>query len=270
MRWTGNGLADGTTLTTGNVNTPGNGDAVAHAGSGGSMVTAGDGFDLSGLAAGQVRRIDMAGTPDRAIVAQLFFTPSAIPGVEGANERVLNARSASANGTGLAFRTGGALGVEFGTAIDLGSVSPTLIAGHRYQVDFVTALATSPTVSNGRIFYRVTDTDDPGWNSGAPFFYDTGYAGNAGTADLSILRAGKLVNGTIVGTWRFEQLGWATTAVNPAHVSQAAAEAYFLPSPYESGSREYAFTWDGSGYVPVAFYRWDGTKYVPIDISGGL
>ena len=225
MRWTGNGLADGTTLTSGNINTAGNGDPLGPPI--GTLVTAGNGFTFGSATISQINRQNATFTPSKGGVFQGYYTPAGSPTT--ASERIGNFRSASANATGFSHLTNGALAFEFGTTQVAASRTPALIEGHLYQIDWVTALSESPTTSNGRQFWRIKDLTDPTWNTTGDFFHDTGYVGNAGTADLSILRVGKLAGtGTVPVNSKIEWMGWDAVTVASSDTSRAQAEAYFL------------------------------------------
>ena len=225
MRWTGNGLADGTTLTSGNINAEGNGDPLGPPN--GTLVTAGNGFTFGSATVSQINRQNATFTASKGGVFQGYYTPEGSPTT--ASERIGNFRSASANATGFSHLTTGEVVFEFGTAPVVASRTPALIAGHLYQIDWVTALSASPTTSNGRQFWRIKDLTDPTWNTTGDFFYDTGYVGNAGTADLSIFRVGKLAGtGAVPVNSKIEWMGWDAVTVAPSDTSRAQAEAYFL------------------------------------------
>lgn len=224
MRWNGNGLPDGTTITAGNVNTAGNGDTVTRAVSGTPTVfqTAGDGFEVA-APAGVIVRLDASFTPGNGAVGQLFYTPTSRPST---TDRIIQFRSSGANAAGLILATG--LVVDTASGSTVGSPSPDLILGHLYQIDYLVALSASPSASNGRVVCRVIDLTDPAWGH---WFYDTGYTVNAGTNNLAVVRFGKQATSAFSSANRFEEIGWGTVTVDPAATSEAAVSAYFLDPP---------------------------------------
>ena len=96
-------------------------------------------------------------------------------------------------------------------------------------IDLVVAQHTSPTTSNGRVFYRVRNLTNTSWATGGEFFYDSGYTLNIGTVAYASIRYGKMTTETIGSTGiLYEYLGWEPISVSTADTSREQAEAYFL------------------------------------------
>lgn len=232
MRWTGNGVADGTAVTSGNVNTVGNGDTVSFASSGTFTAVYGEGIEITGAAAA-IARLDLAFTTGKGAVSQFFYRPQQAP--VGAAEILFLFRSASATAGSVVHRPSGELTLQnSANAQNAAYSSPTLIVGHLYQIDVVAALSESPTTSNGRMFYQVRDLTDPTWNSTGEFFVDTGYTLNLGTVDLSNARVGRVSNpsGAITtGTpLAFSQIGWDAATVSTS-TDPTVAKSHFMAVP---------------------------------------
>lgn len=234
-RWNGNGLAEGIEITTGNVNAGGNGDTVAYSTSGstGSMVTEGDGVEITAPSTGDIERLDIAAaqgfTSSKGVVAQAFFTFGAGPAT--ANERLIAFRNSSLNASALLFTTGGDFRMEASGGGLTDSDSPALVDGHRYRLDACAVIAASPTTSNGRCFFRLMDLTDPTWNSTGDYFWDSTADRNLGTTNIVAIRFGKQGNGTYPSPFKMENIGWDYVTVNPAHTSRSQAEAYFMEGP---------------------------------------
>lgn len=228
-RWTGNGMADGNTVTSTNVNTTGNGDMVARAVSGAPLLTfAGDGFSVIGGAA-DIGRLDLSTSATKAAVAQIFLTVGSTPTIASERAIAFNGSGASGNvrrGTNGTFSLANASNV-----VIIPSQTPSWVVGHKYQIDVVNALSSTPTTANGRIFYNVKDLTDPSWNTTGEFFYDTGYTQNLGTTDITTIHVGKTANGALSSADLFEQVAWSEIVVNSADLSQTTAKSYFIAAP---------------------------------------
>lgn len=227
-RWTGAGLAPGTAITTGNVNAPGNGATVVRQVSGSpSFVTAGKGFSVVPSAEADLARLDSSSFDSRAVRIQMEVTVGSLP---TALATVLAVRNASASPVALGFWTNGGVRVMEGVTIITAGSSPSTAPGDKLLIDMVCALSATPTTSNGRVFYRVQNLTNPTWADGGEFFWDSLYAQNLGVTNFTQARFGK------IGTFEMaslleEYVGWEPITVNPAHVSAAAAKAYFADAP---------------------------------------
>lgn len=228
-QWTGDGLADGTVITTGNVNSVGNGSTVARAGSGApTFVTGGHGFDVSG-ADTDIARLDASYTATKAARYQYKLT---VGPIATSALQPINVRSASA--TVAAFSLGstyiGFLQAPVGNFVTAAQ-QPAAALGDVLLYDIVVNLAASPTTSNGRIFFRVKNLTNLTWNTTGEFFYDSGYTLNLALVDLSVVRFGKVSGGALATATRMEFPGWEGITVNPAHTTEAQAKAYFADAP---------------------------------------
>lgn len=226
-RWTGNGVANGTAVTAANVNTAGNGDTVTRTATvEATMVYQGNGFAVSGGTAA-TGRLELPLTPGKAAAAQVRITIGSTP--QSAGERIISFRGASTASGYVRRGTDGRFSLARPDhVVIIPSQSPAWVVGHTYQIDVVVALASSPSATNGRMFYRIKSLTDANWNTTGEFFYDTGYTQDAGVANLESIRVGKDANGILSQPDLFESLAWNEVTVNPADTSQSAAVAYFI------------------------------------------
>ena len=235
MRWTGNGLPDGTLITTTPMaNTAGNGDTVARAVTGTStLTTRGDGFEYTGSSS-SLGRFDILSASSQAYVFQFFYTPGIVP--TGGIESVLYVCNSSltrifsfVHQVSNFFYPFPVTGSPPGT--------PVTPLNNRYQVDVILALSAVPTTTNGRYVVKVRNLTNPSWNTTGEFFVDSGYSVNLGTTDIAgvaqAIRYGKNNTGDLTGGVQLlEQIGWNPITVNPADLSRAKIEPYFMASPY--------------------------------------
>jgi len=233
-RWTGDGVVDGTVISTGNVNASGNafgaGTDWTYSISGApTAVYAGDGFRVSSSTTTDISRIDATlQSSETAIRMQCMLTASAYP-----NEvwSAVGSRNSSAWSGRLYIGNDGRCWLNDGTEI-IQSTTPMTAVGDRLLVDMVVALASAPTTSNGRLFYRIRNLTNTSWNTTGEFFWDSGYTRNVGTQPMTAARYGKLANTTIPSAGMlFEQLGAEGITVNPSDTSEQAAKAYFADAP---------------------------------------
>jgi len=109
---------------------------------------------------------------------------------------------------------------------------PAVAVGDVLLIDGVVTLHSSPTTSNGRIFYRVKNLTNSGWATAGEFFADSGYTVNLGTINPSVVRFGKTSGGVLSGTpTLYEFLGVQPVTVNIAHTTSTQAKAYFADAP---------------------------------------
>lgn len=225
MRWTGNGLADGTVITAANVNAPGNGATVTFSTSGtGTITTEGYGFRVANAASSGIRRLDatVSGTGARV---QVGITPGEFP---NATASFVMVRTSSATQVSLLLNTDGSIQIS-ANGVVTASKTPVVAAGDTLLIDLVVAQHTSPTTSNGRVFYRVRNLTNTSWATGGEFFYDSGYTLNIGTEAYASIRYGKMATEVIGSTGiLYEYLGWEPISVSTADTSREQAEAYFL------------------------------------------
>lgn len=229
-QWTGDGLADGTVITTGNVNSVGNGSTVARASSGApTFVTGGHGFDVSG-ADSDIARLDASFTATKAARFQFKLT---VGPIATAMLQTLNVRSASATVAAFGLGQGtytGYLQAPVGNFL-VAAQQPAAALGDVLLYDIVVNLSATPTTSNGRIFFRVKNLTNLTWNTTGEFFYDSLYTLNLALIDLSVTRFGKVAGGALATPTRWEFPGWEGITVNPAHTTEAQAKAYFADAP---------------------------------------
>ncbi len=267
-RWTGNGLADGTALTSGNVNQTGNGSTVARGASGSpTFVTQGDGFRYYASTATDIARIDATlASASKGLLVQCVSTFDALPsGIAS----VLTFRGATTNPAFLNFNTSRQYELADASGTLIASRTPAVEFGDRVLVDMVVTLNPAPTTSNGRMFFRLRNLTNAGWNGGAAFFYDTGYTRNVGVDDLTAVRFGKNNTFTIAATGStLELLGWQAVTVSTGDTNSSAAAAYFADAPTTPPPAiHYPMRrWNGTAYVPLRPFRWSGTGYVPLDM----
>lgn len=230
-QWTGNGLADGTTITSGNVNTAGNGSTVTRNVSGSpTFMTEDNGFRASVVTAGDIARLDASFT-GTGVRTQIVLTMDVAP---PSSHTPLGVRNATDYVGSVSFHPERTLQLRAGNLSGVllaGSLTPAVALGDRLVIDMVIALAAAPTTSNGRIFYRVKNLTNPAWNTTGEFFYDSLYTLNVGTTNFVAARYGKQSANLPAPGAVFEYLGWETVVVNPADTSEAAAKAYFADDP---------------------------------------
>lgn len=263
-QWTGRGLAPGTAITATNVNDPGNGDTVTRGISGSpSFVTAGDGFRVTTATASDLAFINGPLTPSACLLGQVVLTEG---GALSADVQLAGARTSSASIGQIALAVDRRVGIRTANNVP-GTFSPALGVGDRVLIDFVFAQHTTPTASNGRIFYRVTNLTDPTWNTTGEFFHDTGYTQNLGTAPFELIRYGKQNNSTLPAPGAlFEFLGWQPIVVSVTDTSQAAAEAYFADAPgVVPATPSPVVLYDGNEFVDLDVYSYDGAAFVPVE-----
>lgn len=207
--WTGNGLADGTTISSSNVNTAGNGAAMSVGQSAvGGVVTAGDGVDIA-VAANVTKRLDSdlgAGFP--AVVSQMVYTPREHPTTND-NHVILSERDTGQSRTAtLRHQRDGRLAVGNSVSAQL-AWSPAVVLGHRYLINRLAVLAVTPSTTTGRIATEVWDLDDPTWNAGAgEWYHDSEQAANLGTNLMRYVQFCKVTGDNAISTAsRFEMLG---------------------------------------------------------------
>jgi len=246
-QWTGNGLADATAITSGNVATAGNftGTNVTwtRAASGSpTQETVGDGFKVINSVTTDVARIDgTLASSVTALRAQLVFTPHS--SAAGSTELMIIRNSTTSV---VYIRYDGATRVftirDASNSADLDTAG-AITAGDEITIDVVAALHASPTTSNGRVFVRYKNNTDTGWNTTGYRFYDSLYTKNLGITNFTVGRWGKTGGtGTMSSPgslWEF--CGIEPQTVNPADTSEQDASAYFADNPtapysLESGS----------------------------------
>lgn len=231
-RWTGVGLPANTEITAANVNTVGNGSAVTASGltsPGGTIATEGRGIRVVVATSSSVRRIDATVT-GTALRTQCRLTVDTFP--TGSDSIIKSVRSSSAAIRAFILSVSGRLGIG---GLANTTLAPAVAVGDRVLIDFVSAQAASPTVSNGRVFFRVVNLSNPTWNGTGDYFYDSGYTLDVGTVEYAQIRFGKVSTTDVLAApgLLFEHLGWETITVNPAHTSEAQAKAYFADAPTE-------------------------------------
>lgn len=236
-QWTGNGLAEATAITTGNIDDAGNftGSGVTWAGGptgSPTMQTNGDGLLVTTGTATDVARLDGPMTASSAaVLTQMVFTPLAaatgiieLQVVRNSTTTVQHIRyDATARTLILRDQTNT---TDFGT-------SPAVTVGDKLVVDLVVALHAAPDAFNGRMFYRVTNMTDPSWNTTGYHYYDSGETRNFVTTNFAQVRFGKINNITTIPspgfTWEF--CGIEAITVDPADTSEQDASAYFADNP---------------------------------------
>jgi hypothetical protein len=246
--WSGLGVAAGTAITTGNVNTVNNSDAALHSHSVVYSVSvsptatferpaapAGPGLSITGVAT-DIGRLDLTQVTTDGGACQVIYTPSGVPTTS--NGIVIMGRSAAANSAQVAHNNTTST-LEFrdagGTASSVtNGISPAVVNGHSYQIDIVVALNTvTPTTSNGRIIGRVLGLTDPTWNGNGEFFVDTAYTENVGTAQITAFRVGKVNSPSINPQAYYTGIRWGERIVDTSS-DPAVARAQFVQvvAPY--------------------------------------
>lgn len=293
--WNGNGLADGTTITSGNINTAGNGtysDTVSLGTSGatGTIVTAGDGVDVTGPASSDIRRIDITGLATRTAVVHYKHTHNANSTSGSRNAHQI--RNATGKVGELTFSTSGLTQVIPAT----GTVrtGPTMTLGHQYEIwQWVLVHPTAPTTSNGRIITIIKNLTNSAWNTTGYWFDDTGYTVDCGTADISIIRFAKIDSGVYSTANRWERMQWFTSttvgAADDTYAEVMAKAPIYTATPIQNinaarlSNTSARISWTHPGDAPngVSIARWPGSVttdgngadpgeagYDPLTISG--
>lgn len=229
-RWTGDGLPNGTALSSSNVNTAGNGATVKLSMSGAATATTeGHGARIVAPTTSDIARFDAVLTAaTKALVTQQIIT---LPTVTGAVPVMLAVRAGTTTVGSMAYASDGGLSLLASGSYIGASRPPTLPAGSRVLLDVVAALSAAPTTTNGRLFWRVRNLSNAAWNGGADFFYDSGYTLDLGVADLTEVRFGGTTGVYASPGLLIEGIGWQTATVNPADTSREAASAYFADAP---------------------------------------
>ena len=231
-QWTGNGATNGDVITSGNVNAAGNGSAVTRSASGTpTFVFAGDGFNVVAATAADIARLDCTTgvSAATALRGQVKVTVGLTPAT---TIDLLHVRNATASVMAVNLNASRTLQFTASGTASVPSLAPAVAVGDVLLIDWAVALDASPTVSNGRIFYRVRNLTNTAWNATGEFFYDTLYTANIGVATLTSIRYGKISTGVIASpgvTW--EVPGWEQIAVASTDVSAAQAKAYFADAP---------------------------------------
>ena len=232
--WTGNGLADGTLITSGNVNEPGNhigGGVTWTAGATGvTLTTEGDGYRVVAPSGGDGRVRGDIDASTHSLRVQAILTVDATP--TGGHQGFFNVRSASDGNMGwLQLRSDMRLSVYISTSITAAH-SPALALGDRVLIDAVFALHDLPSTSNGRVLYRARNLTNPNWNSTGEFFWDSGYALNLGVNNPVRLLSGKTSTGNVPAPGLLlERVGMDAIVVNSTHTNEAAAKSYLASTP---------------------------------------
>lgn len=232
--WHGNGLANGTSITsTGIANTAGNGDTVAYASSGttGTMVTAGDGVEISG-GTDAIKRFDCTlGLPSRQVQGQVLYTHNG-NGSSGGTA-IVWVRHASGNALVVGTNNGGQL-IVYDTTGLYTTPTPTFDVGDKFHVRYIVIVdPTAPTTTNGRFVVWIKNLSDPAWNTTGEVFVDSGYTRNVGVGDITVIRYCKPDVSSIPVANRYERLGWETDMGIPTSAtSRAAIEPYFMDYVY--------------------------------------
>jgi hypothetical protein len=238
--WTGLGVAEGTTVTSGNINTTGNGDTMSFVATSGTITrvfdrdAGGNGIDING-SAGSLGRLD---TPTIAggaeCMAVQFLYVAGTPTTDDDNLIVgRNANATPAFSGFLEHRTDATLIAQNSAgSLIAASATPALVAANVYQIDYaiIRNTLTTPSTSNGRVLLRVRSITAPGtWNGGAEFFHDTGYTVNVTVDKTNIFRWGK--TGTACAhafkTWNF---AWKDLASPNTSTVKADAITNFVQS----------------------------------------
>lgn len=229
-QWTGNGLPDGTTITAANVNESGNGSSVTfETANSGSMVTEGNGVRVSAETTNAVRRLD-ASVAGNAVRTQVRLRVDALP--TGDNLTFVQLRTASAGSRAAVLGPDARIGI--GGIASSPAYAPPIARGDRVLFDWVITQSSSPTATNGRVFFRVTNLTNPAWSDGGEFFYDSGYTLDAATVAYAQVRFGKFNSCVLPAPGiLFEFVGWEAITVNPSHTSEAQAKSYFADRPVE-------------------------------------
>jgi hypothetical protein len=243
--WSGLGVADGTTLSTGNINTTGNsdaatnGDSVAYGLSGTpttaiysrQALPAGPGISVAGPAT-SIARLDLTHAASRGGAVQVIYTPSGNPTTSASV--VAGARSSGAGSASVFHATTGPL--EFrntaGATAVSGGATPNLVAGHSYQIDMVVDLNSgTPSTTNGRLVGQVMDLTDSTWNTTGVFYVDTGYTIDAGTAQITQWRVGKSTSGAVQPQSYYTGIRWGERTAFNTTTDPTTTKAQLITNP---------------------------------------
>lgn len=261
-QWTGNGLPDGTVLSSANVNTTGNGSTVSGSFTTGTatMVTEGDGFRITTDSTTAIRRLDttVSGT---AVRLQLKVTVGALPATASSYLSVV--RDSSQNVAWLFLTTGGVIGVNvLGNTVGVPG-APAITAGTTVLIDVVATQSASPTSTNGRVFMRIKNLTNTSWNTTGEYFGDSGYAVNLGTAAFAAVRFGKVQAETLPSTGiLYEFPGWEAITVNPADTGATQAKTYFADTPVTTTPLATPVVTAGATTNPTTVGGTNGTQVV--------
>ena len=221
--WTGAGIAEGAAPANNSVEGIWTYRRSSPLPAGTSFTKTGEGFRVICEDSG-VARLDGDLPGATAIRVQALVTP-----VIGANEVIfLAARNNDSNRGVIQIGADGRIGFRDGAVISA-SRAPAITAGDQVLLDVVWATGSGTT---GRVFYRCTNVTNLAWNGGAPFFWDSGATRTltainrvaAGVVDVLAIPAPGV---------RIEKLGAESIIVDPAHTSQAQAQAYFADPPVQ-------------------------------------
>ena len=227
QQWTGKGLAAGTALVSGNVNTAGNGSNVSYGSTGtAEIITEGNGFRIRNTEDGSIRRLDTT-TTGTGVRAQIVLT---VGSAATGNLTITQLRNASTAVADVVVSTDNRIYIG-----GLAPTSPKFSFGDKLLVDVVHTLHPSPTTSNGRSFIRVRNLTNAAWNTNGEWFYDSGYSTNRGTTDFTQTRFGKISTNNLTSPgFLYEFMGWEAITVDTSHTTQAQATTYFADAPSES------------------------------------
>jgi hypothetical protein len=275
--WTGLALADGTTITSGNLNTAGNGDAMVFQSIIGAATrvsrqeTHGNGFEITGTTIGDSARTDTATVTSGAtcMSASCVYQAPSAPGTVGNYFLLARNANATAATSGNVQHTTSNF-IEFRTAADAVATSavsgsattartPALVSGDDYQVDAALILntTTTPSTSNGRILGRVQSISAPGtWNGGVEFWFDSGYTTNVTTDVTNLWRTGKVLTTGTVGLFRLLNLKWRDVTTPNTSLTKANAITNFVttagPTVSSTGTGKYPIIAIGTPVVAGA------------------
>lgn len=253
----------GTTVTAANIDTAGSGDVCDwQAASGGSgTYDSRGGVQLAGTGTTSIMRIDVNPfTGRKTSFIRVRYVAGSAPNTGLTS--VLRHRSASADSVGLQniVTTGTIRLVNNGTTTI--ATGPALVQGDEYLLDLAVVLdPTTPSSTNGRAVTRVRSLTAPlTWNSGSDWGFDTGATINAGTADITHNRVGKLSSSSAYTTY---------PQVGPIELVQAISlPTYDAGSPlaalasFPAHSSDPSSAVDGTVVAPVATVN--ATLRVPI------
>lgn len=231
--WNGNGLPDGTTLASGNVNTPGNsfgtGASWAFAGTTPAedrlAVTAGNGVRITAASSGMVMIRALFAQSPTSLRGQVIAT---IPDeIDGTNVGIIQANQDETNRGWIRLTSQRTFEIYHSQDIPA-SRSPALAVGSKALVDVVYHAGPSAA----RMFYRVTNLSNPSWNGTGYFFYDTGYTLPLADGYTRLQFGKSTVGASLTGDGLvLERLGAEAITVSEAASSEAAASAYFADEP---------------------------------------
>jgi hypothetical protein len=275
--WTGLALADGTTITSANLNTAGNGDAMVYQSIIGAATrvarqeTHGNGFEITGTTIGDSARTDTATVSSGAsgFAASCVYQAPSTPGTVG-NYFLLGRNSNATAATSGNVQHTTSNFIEFRTAADAVATSavsgsattartPALVSGDDYQVDTCLILntTTTPSTTNGRILGRVQSISAPGtWNGGVEFWFDSGYTTNVTTDPTNLWRTGKVLTTGTVGLFRLLNLKWRDVTTPNTSLTKTNAITNFVtvtgPTVSSTGTGKYPIIAIGTPVVAGA------------------